>query len=529
MILITQPRFSSPDLIYFSSDIQAALGVSERSFKEYFETQGLGGKGFIAIYRTIEADPETDQAALAAKSCKDLVSDILLALVHLRKTYFQEGNKRSDQLNSPHKVAEFRHFLNLTGTQQDAAVEFVKDYTYDSALKRKKRKITLPDESHTPTRSEDETFVPNGSDVATSDDDATEMRNHLALDFLCTQSPGFVESLLTAHNSIYHFDSTNVTEEFTELKKKAVALASKGALKWTASHIKHILALASVLLIDPALDMKQVALLRDPTSAAKTFFPTRSNCDLLDDTDAESPLHRISRIFSKALYQTQGKESACAALRHASAKMHLQEPPPHDELILFDIYLQLFNDLPNSGAHEDEFDYIINTVRPFFAVLNRFDNLGVKWNTPSKESGKRKKKVDRSQKSRRPDVTVLHSVRPILRGEVKKPSETRSDLVIYDLFRIAQFLREDLRAGNAPYSFGCQIAGGEMSIYVMELRFDGLYELRNVGRVRIPATIDDIVPCILSAGRDSDEAAGNATTHQVGACIIATTNFFNAH
>ncbi|KAI9005387.1 hypothetical protein BC832DRAFT_539987 [Gaertneriomyces semiglobifer] len=289
--------------------------------------------------------------------------------------------------------------------------------------------------------SSDGTFVPNNACYSETDDeqDEMEMKKHLELNFLSTQGPSFVEDLLRPYKNSYQFNSVDVTEQFAILKQEAIKRASNGMLEWKSGNIQHILALGSILLIDPSLDQntagakyyfQAAAVLRDPSSAAAKFFPDLSvradgrDIDLLEDTVTESSIDCISRVFSKAIELPY-------------------YPFPWATLQLTSI--GRFTNLPMTEEQDDdEFSFIIDVVRPFFEVLNRYDKFRVKW-----------------------------SIRSLLQGEVKKATQTRSDLVVYDLFRVGQFLREDLHAWNVPWNLACQIAckgAYSISCYVLSVR-----------------------------------------------------------
>ncbi|KAJ3190470.1 hypothetical protein HDU85_000768 [Gaertneriomyces sp. JEL0708] len=208
--------------------------------------------------------------------------------------------------------------------------------------------------------SSDGTFVPDNASYSETDDeqDEMEMKKHLELNFLSTQGPSFVEDLLRPHKNSYQFNSVDVTEQFATLKQEAIKRASNCMLEWKSGDIQHILALGSILLIDPSLDQntagakyyfQAAAVLRDPSSAAAKFFPDSSvradgrDIDLLEDTVTESSIDRISRVFSKAIeiYKSQGKEPAISAMRTTHAKLLLRNPRPEEDIILFDIFSTL--------------------------------------------------------------------------------------------------------------------------------------------------------------------------------------------
>ncbi|KAJ3287339.1 hypothetical protein HK104_008655 [Borealophlyctis nickersoniae] len=311
-------------------------------------------------------------------------------------------------------------------------------------------------------------------------------------------------------------DVTDPEDTLSAWRKDAWDRASQGELKFTRDDMFDIALLHNIILDDcqyiPANRGQKLKTLIENEETLLNGDDAPNADDDDDDEDNNlravpaTAIERSTQVALKMLnlYDRKGKEIALRALRNLLHELEKEDKlekegkeDKEDEITLLEIAFELFMGIPKNEplAKQDEIDYMFSSVAPFFKLLEMKDSISLKWNSPSSESGNRKKRIDRSLQPRRPDLTIIKSGMVVARAEIKTPSASRQRpaSTCYDCFRLMQFLLED-------NGVGIQIFGSMLFLYKLEPFKDHWHRMRRLTSVPIPRVSRDIPSTISSLG-----------------------------
>ncbi|CAG8752478.1 4135_t:CDS:2, partial [Funneliformis caledonium] len=126
------------------------------------------------------------------------------------------------------------------------------------------------------------------------------------------------------------------------------------------------------------------------------------------------------------------------------------------------------------------------------------------WANGESSSSKSRRKTDNHTHGRKPDFRVFFSKddkkHEITYGEIKPPSTP--NVVNKALIKLAEFMKGSLDdIGNKPgfETFGILVNGSHVKLFSMDLNFNGVYRLNQIGKTILPtehANFLTIIPVI---------------------------------
>ncbi|CAG8652726.1 16117_t:CDS:10 [Funneliformis mosseae] len=188
------------------------------------------------------------------------------------------------------------------------------------------------------------------------------------------------------------------------------------------------------------------------------------------------------------------------------------------QLVMRNFFLTLTSNGIDHKMDEDTFAH-----RYFHLLLEEIFNTNdykFVWANGESSSSKNRRKADNHMHGRKPDFRVLFSKEDkkyeITYGEIKPPS-TPNNVVNKALIKLAEFMKGSLDdIGNKPgfETFSILVNGSHVKLFSMDLNFDGVYRLNQIGKMIMPTehanflTIIPVISNFYSLLRRVDRAIG---------------------